>query len=322
MPAAEDVPANAPEHCPGTESEQAGKADSCAGCPNQAVCASGPKGPDPAIPIITSRLSNVKHKILVLSGKGGVGKSTFTTNLAFALSFDENVQVGIMDVDICGPSLPKMTGLEEEQIRQSSTGWAPVYVNDNLAVMSVGFMLQNQDDAVIWRGAKKNGMIKQFLKDVDWGDLDYLLVDTPPGTSDEHLSVVQYLKETQITGAVVITTPQEVSLQDVRKELNFCKKVGIPIIGVVENMSGFVCPKCTKESVIFAPTTGGAKKMCDDVGVPFLGAIPLDPRIGKSCDLGESFLDQYQDSPAYGAYMGVIDSEYCVIVCLLGRNFD
>ncbi|KAJ3050846.1 Cytosolic Fe-S cluster assembly factor nubp1 [Rhizophlyctis rosea] len=329
MPAEQKIPENAPENCVGPESEQAGKADSCAGCPNQQLCASGPKGPDPAISVINERMETVKHKILVLSGKGGVGKSTFTTNLAFALSFDENTQVGIMDVDICGPSLPKMTGLEGEQIHQSSTGWSPVYVSDNLAVMSVGFMLSNPDDAVIWRGPKKNGMslnviyfhgvpsvltnsctsgmIKQFLKDVDWGDLDYLVVDTPPGTSDEHLSVVNYLKESSITGAVIITTPQEVSLQDVRKEINFCKKVGIPIIGVVENMSGFVCPKCTKESMIFAPTTGGARRMCEEMGVSFLGAIPLDPRIGRSCDLGESFLDQYVDSPAYTAYMKVIE---------------
>ncbi|KAJ3298158.1 Cytosolic Fe-S cluster assembly factor nubp1 [Borealophlyctis nickersoniae] len=304
---ASDKPEDAPEHCPGTESELAGKADSCAGCPNQAICASTPKVVDPAIPLINERMANVKHKILVLSGKGGVGKSTFTTNLSFALSLDESVQVGVMDVDVCGPSLPRMTGLDGEQIHQSNTGWSPVYVSDNVAVMSVGFMLQNPDDAVIWRGPKKNGIIKQFLKDVDWGELDYLVVDTPPGTSDEHLSVVQYLKESGIDGAVIITTPQEMSLQDVRKEINFCRKVKIPIIGVVENMSGFVCPKCTKESAIFAPSTGGAKKMAEEMKVPFLGAIPLDPRIGKSCDYGESFLDQYPDSPAHAAYMRVID---------------
>ncbi|RKO87715.1 P-loop containing nucleoside triphosphate hydrolase protein, partial [Blyttiomyces helicus] len=132
-------------------------AASCEGCPNQALCATGPKVPDPAIAIITERLENVKHKLLILSGKGGVGKSTFTTNLAFALSLDENIQVGVMDVDVCGPSLPKMTGVEGEQIHQSSAGWSPVYVSDNLAVMSIGFMLGNPDDAVIWRGPKKNG---------------------------------------------------------------------------------------------------------------------------------------------------------------------
>ncbi|KND04801.1 cytosolic Fe-S cluster assembly factor NBP35 [Spizellomyces punctatus DAOM BR117] len=306
-PRNEDVPENAPEHCPGTGSDQAGKAASCAGCPNQAACATGPKGPDPAIPLINERMSSVKHKVLVLSGKGGVGKSTFTTNLAFALSMDESIQVGIMDIDITGPSMPRMTGLDGETIHQSNSGWSPVYVSDNLGVMSVGFMLENPDDAVIWRGPKKNGIIKQFLKDVDWGQLDFLVVDTPPGTSDEHLSAVQYLKEAGIDGAVIITTPQEMSLQDVRKEINFCKKTKIPIIGVVENMSGFVCPGCKKESVIFAPNTGGARRMAEEVGVPFLGSIPLDPRIGKSCDLGESFLDLYPDSPAHTAYLSVIE---------------
>lgn len=226
-------------------------------------------------------MGTVKHKILVLSGKGGVGKSSFTTQLSFALSHDEETQVGVMDIDICGPSIPKMFGLDGEQIHQSNSGWSPVYVTDNLGIMSIGFILQEADDAIIWRGPKKNGLIKQFLKDVDWGDLDYLVVDTPPGTSDEHLSVVQYLKESGITGAILITTPQEVALQDVRKEIDFCRKVKIPIIGVVENMAGFVCPSCKGESVIFAPTTGGAKKMAEDTNVRFLGSIPLDPRIGK-----------------------------------------
>ncbi|KAI9355980.1 cytosolic Fe-S cluster assembly factor NBP35 [Zopfochytrium polystomum] len=294
------------ETCVGPESENAGTAASCAGCPNQTICASGVSLPDPAIGVIKDRLSNVKHKILVLSGKGGVGKSTFTTNLAFALSQDENCQVGALDVDICGPSLPKMVGVEGEQIHQSSAGWCPVYVSDNLAVMSIGFLMANQNDAVIWRGPKKNGMIKQFLKDVDWGDLDFLVIDTPPGTSDEHLSIVQYLKETDIDGAVIITTPQEVALQDVRKEINFCKKVKVPVIGVVENMASFVCPKCRHASAIFPPTSGGAEAMSRDMGVPFLGSIPLDPRIGSSCDFGESFLDQHQDSPAYTAYMNIV----------------
>ncbi|KAI7258553.1 Cytosolic Fe-S cluster assembly factor, partial [Hortaea werneckii] len=172
-----------PEHCPGPESTQAGKGDACAGCPNQSICASTPKGPDPDIPIITERLAGVKHKILVLSGKGGVGKSTFTTMLAHAFAEDVSKTVGIMDTDICGPSIPKMMGVEEETIHVSSTGWEPVWVGDNLGVMSVQFMLPNRDDAVIWRGPKKNGLIKQFLKDVEWGEMDYLVVDTPPGTS-------------------------------------------------------------------------------------------------------------------------------------------
>jgi len=242
-----------------------------------------------------------------LSGKGGVGKSTFTSQLGFAFSNNENIQVGVMDIDICGPSIPKIMGLEGEQIHQSLSGWSPVYVQENLGVMSIGFMLPNPDDAIIWRGPKKNGIIKQFLKDVDWGELDYMLIDTPPGTSDEHLSIVQYLKESGIDGAIIITTPQEVSLQDVRKEIDFCKKVKIPILGVVENMNGFICPNCKGESIIFAATTGGAKKMAEDVEIPFLGSIPLDPRIGKSCDNGLSFLDEYPDSPASKAYLKIIE---------------
>ncbi|KAF6126145.1 nucleotide binding protein 1 [Phyllostomus discolor] len=179
--------------------------------------------------------------------------------------------------------------------------------------MSVGFLLSSPDDAVIWRGPKKNGMIKQFLRDVDWGEVDYLIVDTPPGTSDEHLSVIQYLAAAHIDGAVVITTPQEVSLQDVRKEINFCHKVKLPIIGVVENMSGFICPKCKKESQIFAPTTGGAEVMCQDLKIPLLGKVPLDPHIGKSCDEGRSFLIDVPDSPATLAYRSIIQriQEFC-----------
>ncbi|KAK5669010.1 cytosolic Fe-S cluster assembly factor nbp35, variant 2 [Batrachochytrium dendrobatidis] len=212
-----------------------------------------------------------------------------------------------MDLDICGPSMPKMLGVEKEQVHQSNIGWSPVYVSDNLAVMSIGFMLPDPDEAVIWRGAKKNGLIKQFLKDVNWGTLDIMLVDTPPGTSDEHLSVVQYLKECGIDGAVIVTTPQEMSLQDVRKEINFCKKVGVPIIGVVENMSGFVCPKCTKTSAIFSPSTGGAAKMAMEMDIPFLGSIPMDPRLGLSSDHGRSFLDDFAESPASKAYMSIVD---------------
>nr|XP_046196835.1 cytosolic Fe-S cluster assembly factor nubp1-like [Oncorhynchus gorbuscha] len=187
------------------------------------------------------------------------------------------------------------------------------YVEDNLAVMSIGFLLSSPDDAVIWRGPKKNGMIKQFLRDVDWGELDYLIVDTPPGTSDEHLSIVQYLSSAHIDGAVIITTPQEVSLQDVRKEIRFCQKVQLPIIGVVENMSGFVCPKCKNTSQIFPPTTGGAERMCEEMNLTLLGRVPLDPRIGKSCDEGKSFLTEVPDSPAAAAYHSIVQSiqAYC-----------
>ncbi|KAJ1741332.1 cytosolic Fe-S cluster assembly factor nbp35 [Coemansia sp. RSA 989] len=305
------VPENANEHCPGPESESAGRAAGCEGCPNQEICSTQAAGPDPDLPIVAERLSNVKHKILVLSGKGGVGKSTFTGQLAFALATDENTQVGVVDIDICGPSLPRIMGCEREQVHPSSNGWSPVYVQDNLAVMSIAFMLPDEESAVIWRGPKKNGMIKQFLKDVNWTDseeqLDFMLFDTPPGTSDEHLSVVQLLRNSGITGAVIVTTPQEVSIQDVRKEIDFCRKAGVPIIGVVENMSGFVCPGCHNESRIFYPTTGGAKALCEELEIPLLGSIPLDPSIGQACDFGTSFLDTHADSPAAHAYTQIID---------------
>ncbi|KAJ1976407.1 cytosolic Fe-S cluster assembly factor nbp35 [Dimargaris xerosporica] len=320
---ATQVPKDAPENCPGVESDQAGKASACAGCPNQQECATAPKGPDPDIAVITERLANVRRKILVLSGKGGVGKSTFSANLAFALANTDlsdtlatasddghndvdGPQVGLVDIDICGPSIPKIMGLEKEQIHQSSTGWSPVYVQDNLGVMSIGFMLPDADAAVIWRGPKKNGMIKQFLRDVDWSDLDYLLVDTPPGTSDEHLSIAQYLKPSGIDGAIIVTTPQEIALQDVRKEINFCQKVKIPILGVVENMSGFVCPNCRGESQIFAPTSGGGVEMAKRMGVPFLGSVPLDPRIGQSCDRGVCFMEEFPDSPSTTAFQTIV----------------
>lgn len=314
-----------PEHCPGPESQRAGADSACAGCPNQSICASGAAAiPDETPRIVAERLHDVKHKILVLSGKGGVGKSTFSSTLAFALSQhqiennnndDDNLiddlddgllNIGLMDVDITGPSIPQLAGVYNNEIHHAASGWTPVYPVDNLAVMSIGFLLENKDEAVVWRGAKKNAIIRQFLTDVDWGYLDYLIVDTPPGTSDEHLAVTQYLKESKITGAVLVTTPQELSLQDVRKEIGFCKKVGIPILGVVENMSGFVCPSCTHESDIFNKFTGGAEKMCNELQVNFLGKIPLDPRLTKSCDFGEDFLSKYPESPTAKAYFEIV----------------
>lgn len=242
----------------------------------------------------------------MLSGKGGVGKSTFSAQLGRGLAANAAHTVGIMDADICGPSMPKMLGVEAETVHVSGAGWEPVWVADNLAVMSVQFMLPNRDDAVIWRGPKKNGLIKTFLKDVQWGEMDFLVVDTPPGTSDEHLSVNSFLKEAGVDGAVLVTTPQEVALLDVRKEVDFCRKAGIRVLGIVENMAGFVCPGCKHESQIFRATTGGARRLALEEGIPFLGAVPLDPRIGMACDYGESFLDNFPDSPASRAIRDVV----------------
>ena len=185
-------PADANANCPGGPSAVgAGTSSACAGCPNQASCASGSApAVDPAVELVAERLSGIAHKVLVLSGKGGVGKSTFSAQLAFTLAA-RGRSVGLLDIDICGPSIPRMLGLEGQTVHQSASGWSPVWVHDNLAVMSIGFLLPNADDAVIWRGPRKNGLIRQFLTDVEWGALDYLIIDTPPGTSDEHISMVQ-----------------------------------------------------------------------------------------------------------------------------------
>ncbi|GAA5866790.1 hypothetical protein JCM8547_003565 [Rhodosporidiobolus lusitaniae] len=304
-----DVPENAPDACPGTESEQAGTAAGCEGCPNQLDCQTAPRGPDPDLEEIRDRLSEVKHKILVLSGKGGVGKSTVSAMLGWALSEGEEGEndTGLMDVDICGPSLPLLFGLQGSRLHSTSSGILPLSITSALSLVSIGFLLPSSNSAVIWRGPKKNGIIKQFLKDVAWGPLENLVIDTPPGTSDEHLSVVQYLAAAGgVDGAVIVTTPQEVALQDVRKELDFCRKVGIPVLGVVENMSGFVCPSCGGESDIFIPSTGGAEELAREWGIEVLGKVPLDPRIGRTGDYGQSFLEEWPESPASTAYREVV----------------
>lgn len=350
-PAASDVPADAPPACPGTTSEAAGTTDACVGCPNATACASGSGSaaaggegaPTAEAAALASRMRRVRHKLLVLSGKGGVGKSTLAAQLAMALASgaaadappaaangaggvtggdggggldgggggggdsdsagadaeEEPLEVGLLDVDICGPSAPHLLGVTAAEVRQTAGGWEPVYAADNLAVMSIGFMLPASDEAIIWRGARKTGLIRQFLRDVAWGELDYLVVDAPPGTSDEHISLVQALmaKPTDVDGgpssggvtaAIIVTTPQEVSLLDVRKGISFCTKAGLPVLGVVENMAGFVCPHCAGCTDIFAPSSGGAAALAAATGVPLLGRIPLDPALGAAGERGVS----------------------------------
>jgi Mrp family chromosome partitioning ATPase len=189
-----------------------------------------------------------------------------------------------------------MLGLEGSDVHRSNTGWQPVYLEDNFAVMSIGFMLPNKDDPVIWRGPRKDGLIRQFLTDVMWEELDCLIIDTPPGTSDEHISLVNYLKNTNLLGTVIVTTPQEVALLDVRKEINFAKKTSLNVMGVVENMSGFVCPHCKCESEIFPPVSGGAKKMCEDMQVPLLAQLPLEPKLLLATESGKCFSKEFPDT--------------------------
>ena len=237
-----------------------------------------------------------------MSGKGGVGKSTVSTNLAIALS-QAGKRVGLLDVDIHGPSIPKMLDLEDRRITGSGDTLLPVELLKDFKVMSIGFLLKNQEDAVIVRGPMKYHTIRQFLKDVAWGELDYLIIDSPPGTGDEPLTVVQSIED--LDGAIIVTTPQQVAINDVNKSITFCSKLDLPIIGVLENMSGFICPHCGKQIDIFS--VGGGKRLADEKGVPFLGCIPLDPEIVKSGDNGVPYVKAFPDSPTTKAFREAIN---------------
>lgn len=359
--------ANANANCIGPTSTEAGKVSSCEGCPNQQACSTGTarKQLDIDSANIQRALcgstntdtnggnnnnnnnnTGVSNILLVLSGKGGVGKSTVACQLAQALAFRGH-SVGLLDVDICGPSAPHMLGVGTgRQVHRSGSGWSPVYVNENLCVMSIAFLLPDGDAAVVWRGPRKNGLIKQFLCETDWGNdgLDYLIVDTPPGTSDEHISTVQYLssdgvKENVNVNALVVTTPEEASLADVRKELNFCQKTDLNVIGIVENMSKFELPvqnlsftkagvDCTDDilkllqskcpeimdgtvmagSVLFPPPKSGcARDMAKRYNAPYLGCLPMDPNLLKSCDEGLCFVEEFEDSSATEAFNDIVD---------------
>lgn len=200
-----------------------------------------------------------------------------------------------MDIDLCGPSVPFLLGLEDNDVHQCDEGWVPVYTDKEkrLAVMSIGFLLKNRSDPVIWRGPKKTAMIKQFLNDVYWDELDYLIIDTPPGTSDEHITVMECMRDVKCDGSIIVTTPQEMALEDVRKEITFCKKTGIKIIGIVENMSGYVCPNCSECTNIFS--SGGGEALAELTKVPLLGRIPIDPRVGALGGTGKSCLTELPD---------------------------
>jgi Mrp family chromosome partitioning ATPase/predicted Fe-Mo cluster-binding NifX family protein len=249
---------------------------------------------------LQSRLCRIRHKIIVLSGKGGVGKSTVAVNLAVALNMSGK-RVGLLDADLHGPSVPTMLGLEGKLLQGSEEGLLPINLN-GLKIMSLGFFLRNQDDAVIWRGPMKMGAIKQFLKDVAWDELDYLIIDSPPGTGDEPLSVCQLIDN--LDGAVVVTTPQKVAAVDVRKSISFCRQLKVPVLGVVENMSGFVCPKCGEITPILR--SGGGQRMAADMNVPFLGSIPMDPKIAEACDNGQAFVHQFATSPTAALMRDII----------------
>ena len=246
-------------------------------------------------------MERIAHKILVLSGKGGVGKSTVAVNLAIALAL-EGMRVGLLDVDFHGPSVPTLLHLEGRRPEVTENGMLPITIEGGMKVMSLGFLLQRPDDAVIWRGPLKIGAIKQLLGDVEWGDLDYLVIDFPPGTGDEPLTVAQTIPEAD--GAVVVTTPQDVSTIDVSKSVTFCRQLNIPVLGVVENMSGLVCPHCSQVIDLFKQ--GGGEEMAKRMNVPFLGRIPLDPQIVESSDAGEPFIFHHKNTEAAEAFRRIV----------------
>ncbi|MCQ2379500.1 MAG: Mrp/NBP35 family ATP-binding protein [Victivallaceae bacterium] len=230
-------------------------------------------------------MAKIKRKIVVMSGKGGVGKSTVAANLAVAMAMD-GLKVGLLDVDIHGPSIPRMLGADDARPTGDGDRIDPVVV-DGIELMSIGFLLESTDSPVVWRGPVKMGVIQQFLGDVNWGELDCLVVDVPPGTGDEPLSVCQQFLGDD-AGAIVVTTPQDVSADDVSKSLSFCRQLGFKVYGIIENMSGFVCPHCGKTTEIFKGAAG--ERLAKKFDVPFLGRIPIDPEIGECGDSGIPFV--------------------------------
>lgn len=258
-------------------------------------------------------LSHIKHIFLILSGKGGVGKSSVTTQTALALC-NFGYKVGVLDIDLTGPSLPRMFGLEGQSILQAQQGWMPVPipVPDNLKgelkVISLGFLLDDKGNSVVWRGPKKASMIKQFISSVAWGELDYLLIDTPPGTGDEHISIAEQLRWSNPDGAIIVTTPQSVATADVKKEINFCRKVELNILGIVENMSGFICPHCAECTDIFS--SGGGSKLARNYSIPYLGAIPIDPKfvelIENQATAGELLVHSYHESSIFPIFKDIL----------------
>jgi Mrp family chromosome partitioning ATPase len=251
---------------------------------------------------LEKRMCRIGMKLLVMSGKGGVGNSTVAANLAISLAL-KGKTVGLLDVDIHGPSIPKLMGLEDERLVAHGNELVPIEIGGNLKVMSIAFLLSSPKDAVIWRGPMKYGVIRQFLKDVEWGSLDYLVIDAPPGTGDEPLSVAQLIG--QPAGAVLVTTPQELAIADVRRSVSFCEQLKLPVMGIVENMSGLVCPHCQGEIPLFK--SGGGESLAKEMAVPFLGRIPIDPQIVQCGDAGDPYIHRFAESTAAKAMAAIVD---------------
>jgi ATP-binding protein involved in chromosome partitioning len=251
---------------------------------------------------LKDNLKRIKNKLIIISGKGGVGKTTVSVNLAYALA-KKGLNVGIMDVDLHGPNIAKMLGIEGKHLTGGESGLEPCHVLPNLKAVSISLLVENQDDPIIWRGPLKMSAIKQFISDVNWGELDYLIIDSPPGTGDEPLSTCQLIPD--LNGAVIVTTPQDVAVLDSRKTVLFAKQLNVPVIGIIENMSGLVCPKCGEKINLFGKD--GGKKAAEDLNVPFLGRIPIEPEMVKTSDLGKPFVEHIKDTDAGKVFNKIVD---------------
>jgi len=272
----------------------------CSSCATASTCSSAKKGQAGLPPKADI---DVKHVIMVLSGKGGVGKSTVSVNLAYALS-SHGKKVGLLDLDMHGPNVPKMLGIEDHKLHVMGERIEPVRITGNLSVISMAFLLPDTSTPIIWRGPMKMAAIQQFLGEVNWGALDYLIVDLPPGTGDEALSIVQLAPNVQ--GAVIVTTPQDVAVLDAVKAIKFIEKLELPVIGIIENMSGMICPHCGDTIDLFG--RGGGENAAHDLGVPYLGAIPLDPAMVKAGDEGRPYVLRHADTPTWKAVDAVMEN--------------
>ena len=262
--------------------------------------------PDPD-ELARQSLSKIKQKFIVMSGKGGVGKTSVSVNLAMALA-NKGYQVGLLDVDIHGPDIPRMLGLTGMLEADADSRMIPMSYSDNLKVLSMESLMQDKDEAIIWRGPVKHTAIRQFIGEARWGDLDYLIIDSPPGTGDEPLTIAQLIPDAK---AVIVTTPQEVSLADIRKSISFCRNVHMSIFGIIENMSGFTCPHCNKTIDIFG--TGGGEKTALAYGIQFLGKLPFDPDMVKCGDNGIAFQNKFKDSAITEAFQKIAEKMEIIV---------
>jgi len=249
---------------------------------------------------VADTMDRVKHKIAILSGKGGVGKTTISINLACALS--KKNKVGLLDADITGPNAAKMMGIEDQKLTNSEEGIIPSDVS-GIKMMSMAFLLKDRDTPVIWRGPLRGNTILQFLSDITWGTLDYLIIDLPPGTGDEALSVAQFIPN--MDGVIIVTTPQDVALLDSRKAISFSKKMNIPVLGLIENMSKLKCPHCGSQINLFG--VGGGEKAAEELNVPFLGRIPIQPEIVSDSDKGTPFIFEYEKTTAAKGFHTIVE---------------